>query len=120
MLTPIDWSIVDRSQVADEQLRAPNVVGSYTLSMVICYNKKKWPGDHHPKSWADFWDVEKFPGRRGVRRTPPIWTIDAALLADGVKEENFIRSTSTVPSGRWTASSLTSRSGGPTTLRHSN
>ena len=89
MLTPVDWSIVDRSQIADAQLRAPNVVGSYTLSMVICYNKKKWPGEHHPKSWADFWDVDKFPGRRAVRRTPPIWTIDAALLADGVKEENF-------------------------------
>jgi putative spermidine/putrescine transport system substrate-binding protein len=89
MLVPIDWSIVDKSQISEQQLRAPNVVGSYTLSMVICYNTKKWPGDHHPKSWADFWNVEKFPGRRAVRRTPPIWTIDAALLADGVKEENF-------------------------------
>jgi putative spermidine/putrescine transport system substrate-binding protein len=59
------------------------------LSMVICYNKKKWPGDDHPKSWADFWNVEKFPGRRAIRRTPPMWTIDAALLADGVKEDGF-------------------------------
>jgi putative spermidine/putrescine transport system substrate-binding protein len=57
--------------------------------MVICYSKKKWPGDHHPKSWADFWDVEKFPGRRAVRRTPPVWTVDAALKADGVKDQGF-------------------------------
>ena len=89
MLTPIDWSIVDRSQLTQEQMRVPNVVGSYTLSMVFCYNKKKWPGRDHPKSWADFWNVEKFPGRRAVRRTPPIWTIDAALKADGVKEDGF-------------------------------
>ena len=89
MLTPIDWSIVDRSQISEEQLRVPNVVGSYTLSMVLCYNKKKWPGEDHPKSWADFWNVDKFPGRRAVRRTPPIWTIDAALKADGVKEDGF-------------------------------
>ena len=89
MLAPIDWSIVDRSQISEQQLRVPNVVGSYTLGMVLCYNKKKWPGDHHPKSWADFWDAEKFPGRRAVRRTPPIWTVAAALKADGVKEDGF-------------------------------
>ncbi|WP_198164836.1 polyamine ABC transporter substrate-binding protein [Rhodoplanes sp. Z2-YC6860] len=89
MLMPIDFNIVDRSQLSASQLRAPNVVGSYTLSMVICYNKKKWPGDDHPRSWADFWNVDKFPGRRAVRRAPPIWTIDAALKADGVKEEGF-------------------------------
>jgi putative spermidine/putrescine transport system substrate-binding protein len=89
MLTPIDWSIVDRSQLVQQQTRDPHVVGSYTLSMVLCYNKKKWPGPDHPKSWADFWNVEKFPGRRAVRRTPPIWTIDAALKADGVKDDGF-------------------------------
>ena len=89
MITPIDWSIVDRSVLSERQLRRPNVIGGYTLSMVVCYNKKKWPGDHHPKSWADFWDVAKFPGRRAVRRTPPVWTVDAALKADGVKDSEF-------------------------------
>jgi len=89
MFTPIDWTIVDRSQLSEQQLQTPNVVGGYMLSMVLCYNKKKWPGDDHPKSWADFWNVEKFPGRRSVRRTPPMWTIDAALLADGVKGDGF-------------------------------
>ena len=89
MITPIDWSIIDRSVLSERQLRRPNVIGGYTLSMVVCYNKKKWPGDHHPKSWADFWDVAKFPGRRAVRRTPPVWTVDAALKADGVKDSEF-------------------------------
>ena len=89
MITPIDWSIVDRSVLSERQLRRPNVIGRYTLSMVVCYNKKRWPGDHHPKSWADFWDVAKFPGRRAVRRTPPVWTVDAALKADGVKDSEF-------------------------------
>ena len=89
MITPIDWSIVDRSELSERQLRRPNVIGGYTLSMVVCYSKKKWPGDHHPKSWADFWDVAKFPGRRAVRRTPPVWTVDAALKADGVKDSEF-------------------------------
>jgi putative spermidine/putrescine transport system substrate-binding protein len=55
---------------------------------VLCYSKKQWPGDHHPASWADFWDVEKFPGRRALR-TEELWTIEAALKADGVKDDEF-------------------------------
>ena len=64
-------------------MRHGNAVGVHTLSHVICYNKKKWPGEHHPKSWADFWDVKKFPGTRGLRRSAK-YTLEIALLADGV------------------------------------
>ena len=32
---------------------------------------------------ADFFDVEKFPGRRGMRRTPHV-NLEWALIADGV------------------------------------
>ena len=58
-------------------------------SNLLCYSTKKWPGDNHPNSWADFWDVQKFPGRRALRRTQPLQMIEAALLADGVKESEF-------------------------------
>jgi putative spermidine/putrescine transport system substrate-binding protein len=34
-------------------------------------------------SWADFWDVARLPGRRGLRRSP-IGTLEIALMADGV------------------------------------
>jgi putative spermidine/putrescine transport system substrate-binding protein len=88
MITPLDWSIIDRSVIDPRQLRHPNSIGGYTLSMVLCYSKKSWPGDDHPRSWADFWTVEKFPGRRALRREVA-WTIDAALKADGVKEDAF-------------------------------
>src|SRR5262249_55277516 len=36
-----------------------------------------------PKSWADFWKVADFPGRRGFL-TAPYWVLEAALAADGV------------------------------------
>src|SRR3954466_13999650 len=35
-----------------------------------------------PKSWADFWNTEKFPGKRGLRRGPK-YTLEFALMADG-------------------------------------
>jgi putative spermidine/putrescine transport system substrate-binding protein len=88
MLMPLDWTVIDRSALSDRQLRHPDAIGSHTLSYVVCYNKKKWPGAAHPSSWADFWDVDKFPGRRVLRRDP-IWTMEAALKADGVKESEF-------------------------------
>ncbi len=88
MIMPLDFSVIDRSVLSERQLRHGNAIGGHALSHVICYNKKKWPGEHHPKSWADFWDVQKFPGRRVLRREE-IWTIEAALKADGVKDSEF-------------------------------
>lgn len=69
-------------------MKHPNTIGVHTLSYVVCYNKKTWPGEHHPSSWADFWDVDKFPGRRALR-TEAIFTIEAALKADGVSDDAF-------------------------------
>lgn len=36
-----------------------------------------------PQSWADFWDVKAFPGRRSLRKNP-LDTLEQALMADGV------------------------------------
>ena len=88
MLTPLDWSLIDKSALAPVQLSRPNVVGGVSQSMNVTYSTKKWPGGDHPNSWADFWNVEKFPGRRALRRDP-VWTIEAALTADGVKDAAF-------------------------------
>jgi putative spermidine/putrescine transport system substrate-binding protein len=88
LMMPLDFSIIDRSALAPHQIHLENAIGSHTLSYVLCYSKKKWPGDAHPGSWADFWNVEKFPGRRSLR-TDPLWTVEAALKADGVKDSEF-------------------------------
>ncbi len=39
-----------------------------------------------PTGWADFWDVEKIPGKRSLRRGPK-YTLEIALMADGVPVE---------------------------------
>jgi putative spermidine/putrescine transport system substrate-binding protein len=70
------------------QLQTPNVVGGAAQSMNVCYSVKKWPGGEHPNSWADFWNVDKFPGRRSLRRDA-MWTIEAAVKADGVPDSTF-------------------------------
>jgi putative spermidine/putrescine transport system substrate-binding protein len=89
MMTPLDFSVIDRSAIDPRQIHLENSIGSHTLSYVICYSKKKWPGEHHPASWADFWNVDKFPGRRALRGSDELWTVEAALKADGVKDSEF-------------------------------
>jgi putative spermidine/putrescine transport system substrate-binding protein len=88
MAMPLDWSVIDRSVLAPRQLARPHALGGYSLSMVLCYNKKTWPGASHPNSWADFWNVEKFPGRRALRRDA-VWTTEVAMMADGAKAESY-------------------------------
>ena len=41
--------------------------GGVTWSLVLAYNTDVYPGDTGPKNWADFFDREKFPGRRALR-----------------------------------------------------
>jgi putative spermidine/putrescine transport system substrate-binding protein len=63
----------------------PWVTGAYSQSIVGCYATDKFSGGG-PESWADFWDVKKFPGKRAF---PGYFygTFEAALMADGVPRE---------------------------------
>ena len=66
-------------------------MGQEIDSVCIAYNYKKFPGDKYPKSWADFWDVKKFPGPRAMNNFgAPGYNIMAALIADGVSPDKLI------------------------------
>ena len=47
----------------------------------LAYDKSRI--GEEPTSWADLWDVKKWPGRRGLNNTP-VATLELALMADGV------------------------------------
>lgn len=61
-------------------------VGAIVWSTAIAYNGDKLK--EGPQSWADFWDVEKFPGKRSLRKGAK-YTLEFALLADGVAKEDL-------------------------------
>ena len=52
-------------------------------SFTIGYNTDKF-ADAHPTTWAEFFDTEKFPGKRGFWKYATGGIFEAALLADGV------------------------------------
>ena len=60
-------------------------VGTQFYSTIYAYNLKQFPGAK-PSTIGDFFDLEKFPGRRGMRRTPHV-NLEFALMADGVPVE---------------------------------
>jgi putative spermidine/putrescine transport system substrate-binding protein len=60
----------------------PTYILTNTASYVVGWNTKSL-GDNGPKSWADFWNVQKFPGTRALRNNPA-QNLEAALIADGV------------------------------------
>lgn len=63
----------------------PWVTGAYNQSIVACYRTDEFKNGG-PESWADFWDVKKFPGKRAW---PSYFygTFEAALMADGVPDD---------------------------------
>ena len=60
-------------------------VGLIFYSTVFAYNSELIGGTH-PQTLDDFFDMERFPGRRGMRRTPAV-NLEFALMADGVPAE---------------------------------
>ena len=56
--------------------------GGILYSTVYAYNRESFPGEK-PTTMADFFDLEKFPGRRGMRREAAA-NLEFALVADGV------------------------------------
>jgi len=57
-------------------------VATIVWSTVYAYDSTRFPGEK-PKTIADFFNVQKFPGKRGMRKNPKA-TLEFALMADGV------------------------------------
>ncbi len=81
LLEKVDWSIVSKDKLRPVH-RSDWGVGAYLYSFVITYDKRALKGPA-PKSWADFWNVKDFPGKRTLRNNIE-GVLEAALLADGV------------------------------------
>jgi putative spermidine/putrescine transport system substrate-binding protein len=57
-------------------------VGSISWSTMFAYRSDVFPDG--PKNFAGFWDVKKFPGKRGLYKSDPAGTLEFALMAEGV------------------------------------
>ena len=66
-------------------------VSAWRESIVLAWDKGRV--DSTP-TWADFWDVARRPGKRGLKRDPR-GTLEIALMADGVAPSDIYRTLQT-------------------------
>jgi putative spermidine/putrescine transport system substrate-binding protein len=84
----LDWNRLG----GKDKFIAP-AVNECGVGAVVWANALGYDGDRlkdGPKNWVDFWDVKKFPGKRGMRKGAK-YTLEIALLADGVKPEDVYK-----------------------------
>ncbi|MCC7274604.1 MAG: polyamine ABC transporter substrate-binding protein [Alphaproteobacteria bacterium] len=86
LLEKIDYGRFDKSDILKETV-SEHCVGGITLASQITYNKLAFP-DGGPVTWADVWNTQKFPGRRGIYGAVT-YTLEFALLADGVPKDKL-------------------------------
>jgi len=63
-------------------------VGIFTWSMALAYDAARVK--EAPRTWADLWNLKKYPGKRGLRRSAK-YTLEIALLADGVAPQDVYK-----------------------------
>lgn len=86
LIEPIDYNIVDKGKFRPG-FGWEYAASTYFFSYIIAYDSSKF-GDAVPTGMADFFDVEKFPGKRSLYKWGAgMW--EAALLADGVAPEKL-------------------------------
>lgn len=67
-------------------------VGYNVWATVVAYDRERW--DEPPTTLADFFDVERFPGPRGLQARPQV-NLEWALIADGVSPDEVYKVLST-------------------------
>lgn len=87
LLEPLDLKIIDLSKFPEHLRNRKFVFPKAVYSTVMGYRADAYPGEK-PKSWADFWNVQKFPGPRTMQNSPTD-NLEFALLADGVPADKL-------------------------------
>lgn len=77
----IDWSQIGPKEEWIEGTTSECGVGTIVYATILAYDGAKLPDG--PKSIADLFDTQKFPGKRGFWKNPAT-TLEFALMADGV------------------------------------
>lgn len=80
----------DRSTLPHASLLLPGAiqdcgVGAFVWSTILAFDTSRFK--EAPRSWADFWDVQRFPGKRGLRKGAR-YNLEIALMADGVNRRD--------------------------------
>jgi putative spermidine/putrescine transport system substrate-binding protein len=87
----VDWSAVGGRDHYQQIGASDCGIGAFVSSVVLAWDRDKFQGN---PAWADFWDVAKYPGKRGLRMGAR-GNLEIALLADGVAPGDIYKTLAT-------------------------
>lgn len=93
MFLELDWSRLGGKEKFIPTAVSPCGAGTIVWAVLLAYNDEKI-GDKKPTDFADFWDIETWPGKRGMRAGPKL-NLEFALMADGVPPAEVYEALST-------------------------
>jgi putative spermidine/putrescine transport system substrate-binding protein len=83
----LDWSAIGGKDHYLPQAVGDCGVGAGVASLVLAWDRDKFPAT---PGWADFWDVAKYPGKRGLHQGVR-GNLEFALIADGVSPNDVYK-----------------------------
>jgi putative spermidine/putrescine transport system substrate-binding protein len=91
LLEPLDHEVVDLSGIDPALMQSECGAPLLTYLSTIYYNTASYPADvEQPASCQDFFDTDRFPGKRGVYSSPfANALLECALIADGVPADEL-------------------------------
>ncbi|WP_137388903.1 ABC transporter substrate-binding protein [Rhodoligotrophos defluvii] len=92
LFEPIDWSKIPQKDELIPAAVSKCGVGAITWSTGIAYDADKLGAG--PVTVADFFDLERFPGKRAIRKGPK-YALELALIGDGVPADEVYKVLST-------------------------
>lgn len=84
----IDWAALGGRDAFMPDAVSDCGVGAVVWSVGLAYDGSRLR--EAPASWADFWNTQRFPGQRTLRRGPK-YTLEIALMSDGVPQSEVYR-----------------------------
>jgi putative spermidine/putrescine transport system substrate-binding protein len=85
----LDFSSVDQTNLVPQTV-GECYIGNFINATPFAYRTDAFPDpDKAPKTIKDFFDVERFPGQRGILTNLQNGILEYPLLADGVDPENL-------------------------------
>lgn len=89
LLLPYDYNVINAAKIPTEY-KKPNGIKYALFLFVMAWDRRKIADADAPRSWTDFWDTAKYPGKRSMSANLGDGSVlEAALLADGVSIDNL-------------------------------
>jgi putative spermidine/putrescine transport system substrate-binding protein len=80
----MDYSWFDLENISSEFV-GTHSLASVLFAEILAYRTDAYP--EAPQNWADFWDVERFPGGRAMPAAAQLPFVEAAVMAAGVPKD---------------------------------